>query len=201
MMADFDYDTDVTFLPASMDFGIVTNTMISTSNLTGHTKRIEVPGARWRARLSYQDMTKDDARKLMAFLVLLKGPVNRAILRDWSLPVNQGISTAGKSISGFPSGANSFTLAGGGTFTVGDYFSIDTTNYGRELKMVTGHPGDVNFEPALRGPITYSEYEDLSLETVDPSGKFILTSDDQVYWNARGKIGITSMDVEFIEGY
>jgi hypothetical protein len=164
-------------------------------------KVIELPGARWRCRMSFEDLTTDESRTLIVFLMKLRGMSNYAMLQDLTLPTNRGdvedVDTIDQTLS-----ANSFKMtSGGGTFQPGDYFSLLISGR-RELKLVTKQTGlDVDFEPAFRFDKDTGGYVGEPLLVTQPYTKFILTSNDQVGWAGSGKVALTSFDLDFVEAF
>lgn len=71
-------------VPSSVSFGIKYNTQINISTLSGTVQTVEVPGARWVADLSFDDMQAAESRVLAAFLAELRGASGRFYLYDHS---------------------------------------------------------------------------------------------------------------------
>ena len=59
--------------PEIQDFGIEYNVQVSTSWAGSTTQRLELPGARWKARIGFTDMTPSESAALKAFLLELRG--------------------------------------------------------------------------------------------------------------------------------
>ncbi len=53
-MPVLNWETDVGIIPDSCEFGITYNTLVSSSPLSGSTQTMELPGARWKTRLSFR---------------------------------------------------------------------------------------------------------------------------------------------------
>lgn len=214
-MAALDYETSVSILPASIEFGIITNTLVSTSPLTGGVKTLELPGARWKMSMSFEDLEQRYIREVMAFFMSLRGMAGRFQMYDLShyTPFNGNIgsnisisSVNSRNEIQFNSNLGNTTSTG---FKLGDYFSVlyspevwDSTTYYAELKMITKVVNVSNrtyqFEPALRGP-TSSRYVGRVITTDKPKATFMLSSDEQIYWPSQGKVSTSSLQVEGVE--
>jgi len=204
-MSALDFQTLLpNLVPSTFEFGIVTKTLVSTSALTGSAKTIEIPGARWRLRMSFTDLTQEDMRPLMAFLMRLRGAAGRFTYTDITAPIT---SVTGTLTIGTVHSANEVTIAGAtGAFIPGDYISITRSGDAGdvELKMITSvvSANRYTIEPALRSrPLSFYTNKAIVRRTgsVYPKAKFMLTSDDQVYWPSKGKIFLSSIDLEAIE--
>ena len=77
-------------IPSSVSFGITYNTQINISSLSGSVQTIEVPGARWSANLSFDDLEPIEGRVLAAFLIQLRGSSGRFYLYDHSHKLPRG---------------------------------------------------------------------------------------------------------------
>ena len=71
-------------IPNAISFGIKYSTQINISPLSGSVQTIEVPGARWLADLSYDQLEPAESRELIAFLTQLRGSSGRFYLSDFS---------------------------------------------------------------------------------------------------------------------
>lgn len=192
--------------PNSIEMGIVFNTQISTSSLSGDVKTLELPGARWRARLSYTDMTEEETRPILAWLAALKGSAGRFYLYDFTLPASRGGLTAANYIVNT---RNTITLSNrvGGVLAVGDLFSITPTGATvPELKMVTQKASDnlYSFQPVARKPTTM--YTSGALLSAASGGlgtrayaHMMLTSDDQSLHATAEKGLISTVTIDAVE--
>lgn len=192
--------------PNTMEMGIVFNTQISTSSLSGDVKTMELPGARWRVRLSYSDMTEDETRPILAWLASLKGSAGRFLIYDFTLPSPRGgLTSANYSVNT----RTTITLSNraGGVLNVGDLFSITPTGSTiPELKMVTQRVSDnlYSFQPTSRKPI--GMYTAGALLSTASGGlgtrayaHMMLTSDDQSLHATAEKGLISTVTIDAVE--
>lgn len=76
--------------PASMDVNIEFNNVIHTSPFN-HKEQIEQrSGERWTFRFNYDEMERNEARKLQAFILSLNGVVGRFYAKDYAFFDRQG---------------------------------------------------------------------------------------------------------------
>ena len=191
--------------PNTMEMGIVFNTQISTSPLSGDVKTLELPGARWRTRLSYSDMTEEETRPLLAWLSSLKGSAGRFFIYDFSLPTPLGgLTSANYALNT----RSSLTISNavGGLLAPGDLFSITASaSTVPELKMVTEKVTDTlySFQPVTRKPI--DQYSNGLISTSSGGlgtlayAHMMLTSDDQSLHATADKGLISTVTIEAVE--
>lgn len=190
--------------PVNFEFGIITRTLVSTSSLTGSTKTLEIPGARWRLRMSYVDLNQTDSRPLFAYLMNLRGMAGRFLIHDITAP---NADVTGSITVQSVQGADQITLTGvTGEFKPGDYITINRGGDAGdiELKMIISKgTGQVyNIQPNLRTPdLSFYNGKTITYKSIStfPRAKFMLSSDDQVYWPSRSKINLSTLDLEAIE--
>ncbi len=70
--------------PTQASFSLVANTQTFESPLNKSVQTYELPGARWAASWSYQNLTDADARILKAWLAKLRGQAGRFSCYDWT---------------------------------------------------------------------------------------------------------------------
>lgn len=185
----------------TQDFGLRYNTQVSSSQISGITQTVELPGARWAGSLSYRDMTLTESASLKAFLLQLRGSAGRFSYGDASHTSPFNTVTGSLTIS---SGTRTVirTTVGSGSFSTGDYIQIGTDD-NRELKMVlvsalvAGNTYDLTIEP----PIRRSTFIGQSIVYNNPTGVFMLTTSDQASWSIRSKAQLSDMSIEFFEAY
>jgi len=193
-------------IPDSLSFGINYNTQISTSPLNGSIKTLELPGARWAARLSYSNLSNTETDIMLAWLARLRGMANRFLMYDFSQPATStgqnsnntatisSVSAAGENVQVTFTGTPT-----GGAFAVGDKFSVNST---REIKVVvatTGNPAVYYVEPAFRGSGNYST-EQVGTGTF-ALGKFMLTTDEQATKLSSTKIFLGELSIDCVEQF
>lgn len=194
--------------PPSLDWRLISNTQVFTSDLSGSVQTLELPGSRWACDIPWADLEEDDAALLQAFLAKLRGQANRALIHNFARPVPRGtINRSGVTVdslvsplAGPSAGATEVTLAGcgaGGTLVTGDFFGVGT-----ELKMVVDGPYvagaggqmvEVAFEPPVRAAWSYGA----SVTLTRPTCRMIL-AEPVSRWSTRpGKL--TDLPMSFIE--
>jgi hypothetical protein len=188
-------------IPETQEFGIVYNTQVSASPISGITQTVELPGARWKGKLTFTDMTPEESATLKAFLLRLRGSAGRFYYGDQShtTPFNNITGDLFVAIGSTVNIIEVTTLSG--IFSIGDYIQIgDDEN--RELKMVlvsaflnSPYTYQLTIEPTIRR----EDFEEQIVVYNNPTGKFLLTSSDQANWAIRGKGLLSDITIEFIE--
>ncbi len=190
--------------PDIIDFGIIYNTQISSSPISGIMQTVELPGARWKGSMSFRDMTPQASAALKAFLLRLRGSAGRFYYNDLShtAPFN---SVTGSPTVESPSTVNIIRVTLGASspvFSEGDYIQIGTDE-DRELKMimssanVSGDTYDLTIEPKLRR----TDFIGQSVVYNNPTGVFLLSSSDQAAWAVRSKALLSDISLDFVEVY
>lgn len=202
------HDFPTTIIPDSTEWGLVTNTQIFTSPLSGDTQTVALPGARWAATLNFSNMTPSVARSFIAFLLKLKGPAGRFRLFDHSNPTTRG---SGSTTGTYPavSGANQVgnaILTSGWTPTSlnlllpGDYFQI-----GEELKMITaaaqsnsGGLSTLEFDPPIRNAPADGSNIIIQKPTITqkPTCVMRLIDDSQILWTNAETIILSGITIQ-----
>jgi hypothetical protein len=187
-------------VPETFTFGINYRTQVSTSNISGITQTVEIPGARWHGNMSFSDMTKAESADLKAFLLELRGSAGRFYYSDITHTQTFTPITGSLTIAGGSTRSVIRVTTTSGSFTPGDYIHIDTTTK-RELKMViastliSGSTYDLVIEPTIRMETFIGKVVDYT----NPLGVFVLTSSDQAKWNVRGKASLSNISLDFME--
>jgi hypothetical protein len=200
-----DYDTYVPLiLPSTAEFALVSNTLFSTSGLSGHIKTYEAPGTRWRLRMSFIDVTQDNLAPVRAFVSALRGMAGRFTCYDFTHPEPFVTCTGAIQVDGTPGNNTTIphTALSGGSFTPGDYISIvrSGTSGDVELKLIVAVPTStsVTVEPPLQ-VLPLSNYSGDNISYLKPTALFMLTSDAQGIWRTQGKGRLQSLDLEASE--
>jgi len=190
-------------IPDTQDFGIKYNTQVSTTTLSGISQTIELPGARWKGRLSFRDMTVSESAALKSFLLKLRGSSGRFLYGDITHadPFNNVVDSLTIE-SGSTARLLRVTYAGGGSarLTEGDYVQVGTDDT-RELRyivdetFVSGNTYDIQVEPMVRR----IDYVGLSLVYNDPTGVFLLDSNEQATWGTQSKALLSDINISFVE--
>ena len=124
-------------IPESISFGMIHNVSVSVSGLSGTTQTMELPGARWKANLSYKDLSDLEANQLKAWLISLRGMSGRFYLYDFGKPNTYNSVTGSPTIETSSTRRDIITTTTGAAFLPGDYIEIRTnsSDENRELKM------------------------------------------------------------------
>ena len=201
--------------PSSITFGIRGHSQTFTSEFTGSSQYVRLPGSRWYGTATWDNLDGADFDELKAFLTELEGPHNSFLFGDVSrdtprsgLAANYVIETASsfsnhltqievRKESGSPTISGTQSL-----FKKGDYFQISTTK-GLELKISTTdstiqNSGNhqVNFAPALRGGTATGA----NLTRHSPRGLMRLSDTDQVNWDIRAPV-VGNTTISFLEAF
>lgn len=86
--------------PTQASFSLVANTQTFESPLNKSVQTYELPGARWAASWSYQNLTDADARILKTWLAKLRGQAGRFPCYDWTHPAPTGKAKRAGSVYG-----------------------------------------------------------------------------------------------------
>lgn len=186
--------------PDSLDFGIKYNTQVSTTTLSGVTRTVELPGARWGGTMSFRDLSPTDSAALKAFLLSLRGSSGRFTFGDLTHTAPFTAVTGSFSVESGSTPRVLMVTPATGSFSVGDYIQVGTdTNL--ELKMIVGvtgsNPQQVSIEPLMRR----IDYVGQTVVYTNPKGIFFLTADDMARWSVRSKAKLSDISFSFIEGY
>lgn len=188
-------------VPGEIEWGLVSNTQVFTSPLSGATQTMALPGARWKVGFSLNHLSREDAALLQAFFVRLRGMSGSFTLHNFERPTPRGsCALSGVTVGGAVlAGATAADLAGcgaGATLLTGDFIGI-----GGELKMVVadatadgaGLMTAVAFEPPSRADWANGA----AVVTNKPLCTFMLTEDSYA-WTTRAPL-LSDFVVEAME--
>jgi len=177
---------DLTIVPNSLQMSLETQSALFPSPLIASAQTLDRGGQKWRAVLSYINMTTADRATLMALIARLRGQAHRVRIPAHDNPA-RGFYGGTPLVNGASQTGSTLNVDGVGTqanwIRAGDYFSVDV-NGEHELKMATtdadasGGSITLNFEPRLReSPLNNAAIyvQDGSLPT--PTGVFVLEGD------------------------
>lgn len=190
-MRTFDFPVLAVPWPDQFDFSLVSNTQIFTSPLSGSVQTLELPGARWAATMTFNNVKDDDAALLQAWLTQLRGQANRFNLWNMARPNPRGTAAGSPVVSGASQTGYTLTTKGwtanSAVLLPGDFIGING-----ELKMVSADVtadasgnATIQFEPPLR----VSPGDLAPITTGKPTATFVLT-DPKPKWST--KTGILS---------
>jgi hypothetical protein len=186
--------------PVNLEWALQSNTQTFTSPLNGTMQTLELPGARWRASFTYQNLSEADAAKLQAFLVSLRGQAGRFYLYNFARPKPNGVGTGTPLVNGAnQSGASlvtdGWTASQTGILKAGDFIGVNG-----ELKMVTADvnsDGSGNATLSIEPPLRASPADNSAITVTMPTTTFVL-SDTTSKWVTRAPI-ITDITIDAIE--
>lgn len=173
---------------AQAEFGIVSNSVLFSSKLTGFTQTAELPGVRWKAKYMLPDLEREDFVDWQVFFAQLRGQAGRFYAYDPLGAEPRGLGTGTPLIDGNDQVGTSLATVGwtasqSGILKKGDYFSYDTP-YGRQMHMITE---DINsnsdqeatllFEP----PIRQIPNDEAEITVVKATCEMMLL-DDTIMW-------------------
>ena len=176
--------SDITFptlsrIPRDLTFGIVWNTQVSTSPLSGAVQTLELPGARWQISFRLSDREEADSVLIQAHLLKLRGRVNRSLIYNFARPVPRGTIAGTPLVNGASQTGNTLAIDGctaGTTLLAGDFFSVND-----ELKMLTADAtanGAGAMSLSLDEPIRTSPSDNSAIVTASPTCIMRLASDE-----------------------
>ncbi|WP_305047200.1 hypothetical protein [Geoalkalibacter sp.] len=170
---------------ARAEWGLRSNTQTYRSPLSGATQTLELPGARWFARLTLPELTAAEWRTLAALLVGLRGQAGRVRLWDHGHPAPAGTAlgvpvVSGAGQTGVALATSGWQASQSGVLLPGDYVQV-----GDELKMVMTQvdsngagAATIQIEPPLR----QSPAGGSLLVLTRPSCLMMLADDEQTRW-------------------
>lgn len=155
-MTDFALPTLTRAAPPAVEFGLRSNTLVSTSDLSGAVQTRELPGARWSISFGWNDLAREDADLLAAWLLQLRGQANRARVPVYHRRGPRG-SWGGSPVTGTVTTSTSLPVTGftaAATVKKGDLFNVGTN--GQLVMAVADVTADgsgnatLTIEPPLR---------------------------------------------------
>ncbi len=172
------------------------------SPFDGSVQTGDTQGPRWGCSVQIRPMKEADAVEMQAFLLKLRGKVNRALVHNFARPVPRGtITVSGVTVDGaVAAGATQLSLQGCGnakTLETGDFLGV-----GDQLLMVVDGPytstagGDmanVVFEHPLRAAVL----DGAAVTLTKPTCRMLLLSDSSE-WMVTAPV-ISEMGFEFEE--
>lgn len=187
------------FLPQTMEIGLRSNVLISTSPLSGATQTVELPGARWVMSfvLTPTNSHADQAIR-EALFTQIAGQANRVALWHFMRPAPRGTMRGSPTLSANAiAGATSLsiTTTAGATLLKGDMIKIGS----QRVQVVADATADglgamsVTIAPAVRTTVASGQ----AVSWDAPTSTFILSA-TEVRVGYRPGIG-EAISLEFVE--
>ena len=132
-----------------------------TSPFSHSAQTLELPGASWWCKVSYDKIRESDRREMEVFLAQMRGMAGRVLLPLLQAEVQRGVATGTPVVAGAGQLGRSLATSGWTHATAqilrrGDYFSVATAS-GPEIKILTADAASdsaglatLAFEPPLR---------------------------------------------------
>lgn len=193
-MSTHTWPTGFHWLPAQFELTLRSNVLVSASPLTGAMDTLEIPGARWVARLALDPAPYDDQAAREAFFSQLAGQANRVQLWHFARPVPRGTMRGSPTLTSTAAkGATTIAITGTGTLKTGDMLGIG----GQLVQVVADAPSlaSVQIRPALRA----AKPAATAIVWDKPLVKMMLTSPEVSvpYLSSRG----AGMTIEAVEDF
>lgn len=190
--------------PSSVTWRLRARTQTHTSPLDGTTQTLALPGARWEATISWESLQPADYRTLEAFLASMAGMAGRfwygpvhapRRATGGGSPVINGASQTGStlSVSGWSANAQAFLA--------GDWLSYTDTTSRRRLHQVTANVtanGSGVASVPIAPPIRRAGANGAAVTVTDPTGVFMLASDDEGQMQVRPPL-LGSVSINIVE--
>lgn len=194
--------------PVMVEIGIMANTQVHVSELSGELQTVELPGARWTMNLSMAPLKRSgEAALLEAFIAKLRGQAVRATMpvfgRRTPLGAWAGAAAVNNEVGSptVPQTGSSIEVNGltsGTTIKAGDYFNFGS---GGELHMVTEDTtadgsgrATISFQP----PIRTSPPHGTLLVTTNPVVPLMILTDPHARWGIK-PADITDFSLSLVE--
>ena len=171
--------------PSQMSFSLVANTMSFSSPLTRSVQTSELPGARWAAKMTFQNLTDADVRIFKAWINKLSGMAGRFYLWDFTHPVPSGTAAGSPLVNGASQVGRTlitdgWTASQSGLLLPGDYFGVNG-----ELKVITApavSDSDGNATLEFESPLRASPDNNAVITITRPTCTMMLDDDKQDYF-------------------
>lgn len=182
-------------------FGLMSNTVMFTSPLSGSTQTLEFPGSKWVGVFTLPPMKRAVASAWLSFFTQLRGAAGRFYGYDPTAKTPRGVASGsplvnGASQTGTTLITDAWPINTANLLLPGDYFQV-----GSELKMVTSAlssngtgSATITFEPPLRD----APSDNASIIYTNPVCVMRLSDDSQSGWdvNSLALYGISFSGVE-----
>lgn len=173
-------------VPSTSTWELVSNTSTFLSPTTGTIQTLDRGGERWQVTMNFNNLTSDNKAEMKAFLVKLNGQQHRFTLHDHS-QIQRGNFGGTPLVAGASQTGTSINLDGVSNTTdwirAGDHFSVNG-----DLKMATADADSAAgaVTVVFRPRIVTAPADNAPVTTTDPTGTFMLSSNDVGWSNAPG---------------
>lgn len=189
---------------SSLEWWLETNTQVFSSPFTGQVQTVVLPGAKWRARLSFETLSIDQQRVLAGFLAAQQGPAGTFTYSPPHAKTPQGAPGAGPfTVNGGGQTGTVLSVAGFPLSTTGVLKAGDFLSFGQELKMVRADVNSngsgvasIGITPAIRT----SPGNGATVTIPGAVGLFRLVDDQQGRAQFR-QVLFSSMSLEIMEAF
>lgn len=184
--------------PRVLDWSLQPNTQSFRSPLSGAVQTVEIPGARWKASFSMDNLTEADSALLQAFMVKLRGQAGRFTLHNFARPYPRGTLSGTPLVMGASQTGNTLAVDGctvGATLLAGDFIGVND-----ELKMVVADAtanGSGEMSLTIEPPLRSSPADNAALTLARPVATFMLAGDESKWSTQPGLF--SSFPVDCIE--
>jgi len=174
--------------PTTSQIGILYNTKVFRSPLTGAIQTATREGARWQMQLMFNNLNESERSVMRGYLAFMNGQENRVEVGDHAYTGARGALGGTALVNGATQTGTQLITDGWPNSTVvlkaGDYFSF-TNGTNKEFKMVTSDvtsDGSGNATINCSPEIHTSPADNASIETAAPVGTFYL-AEPAVNWD------------------
>ena len=193
-------------IPSELRWGLESNVMVSLSPLSGAVQTLELPGARWRATLTYRNMSGADLALLQAFLVECRGPAARFELPCYERTGPRGVGGGSPNVNASAQTGTTLHIQGcplstTGWLLKGDYISFGTIP---ELHMLTADAdtnGAGQAALVIEPPIRVSPSSGANLELARPKVQCMLVNSTVEWTTFPGQRPTADIIIDAVEAW
>lgn len=182
-MATYTYQTGHHWEPSRFEIGIRSNVIVNVARFTGSIERLELPGSRWVATVTYAGAPSGsaDAAEREAFWQKVRGQTNLVSMWHLMRPVPRGTLRNTPQVNGAVAlgatvipiqGQAGETVLAGDTFTAGGMLFMCVT----DLTLNGSGQGNCSVTPPARGAIA----DGSSIAWDKPKANFLPTSEIRI---------------------
>lgn len=189
--------------PSHMVFALQPNTMSFESPLNKSVQTSELPGARWKSKFGWNNLTDADARLIKAWLNKLSGRAGRFYLGDSTHPVPAGTALGtplvkGASQTGRTLLTDGWTANQSNLLLPGDYFSVGSQLCVITAPIASNGTGEATLQ--FEAPLRAAPADNLAIITTNPKCTMLLIDDSQDNFPFTER-NVTSITIECLEAF